>query len=148
MSQHVDLRIGRQRSNLSRRPPPRREAGTGPARMVRPTRLISRRTGSLSSHVTARGSSDRKTTKQPLTPTASPSRGRHRASSDGETDAAHLPPDRLVVQSCHSTWIFDPQHLRFRRILKGIEVGHRSVATEWRPYWKVQLDVEGDGFTV
>jgi hypothetical protein len=88
------------------------------------------------------------TTKQPLTPTASPSRGRHRASSDGETDAAHLPPDRLVVQSCHSTWIFDPQHLRFRRILKGIEVEHRSVATEWRPYWQVQLDVEGDGFTV
>ena len=88
------------------------------------------------------------TTKQARTPTAPPSRGRHTAICDGQLHANHLPLDVLVVESCHSTWIFDPRLLRFRRILKGVEVGHRSVATDWRPYWQVQLDSEGDGFTV
>ena len=88
------------------------------------------------------------TTKLHLTPTGSPSRGRHSATADDQLDATHLPLDVFVVESCHSTWIFEPRHLRFRRILKGIEVGQRSVATEWRPYWQVQLDSEGEGFTV
>jgi hypothetical protein len=87
------------------------------------------------------------TTKRPSTSTGSP-RGRHQAISNAQRDAALLSADVLVLESCHSTWIFDPRHLRFRRILKGIEVGHRTVATEWRPYWQVQLDPEGEGFTV
>lgn len=56
--------------------------------------------------------------------------------------------DFIVVESCHSTWVFDPGRLEFCRILKGIEVGARSVATEWRPYWQVDLDADAEGFTV
>jgi hypothetical protein len=54
----------------------------------------------------------------------------------------------LVLESCHSTWIFDPRRLEFCRILKGVEVAGRSVVTKWRPYWQVQLDPEAEGFTV
>jgi hypothetical protein len=56
--------------------------------------------------------------------------------------------DVLVLESCHSTWIFDPVRLEFCRILKGVEVASRSVVTKWRPYWQVQLDPEAEGFTV
>jgi hypothetical protein len=88
------------------------------------------------------------TTNESLTPTAHAHRNGLRPISDGQPDVTHRPVDVLVVESCHSTWVFDPRYLRFRRILKGIEVGHRSVATEWRPYWQVQLDPQGEGFTV
>ena len=88
------------------------------------------------------------TTKRSFTSTELPSRGRQLAISNGKPNAAHFALDVHVLESCHSTWIFDPRHLRFRRILKGIEIGHRAVATEWRPYWQVQLDAEGEGFTV
>lgn len=54
----------------------------------------------------------------------------------------------LVLESCHSTWIFDPRRLEFCRILKGVEVAGRSVVTKWRSYWQVQLDPEAEGFTV
>lgn len=63
-------------------------------------------------------------------------------------DEYSRPLDVFVLESCHSTWIFQPRQLRFCRILKGIEIGSRSVATGWRPYWRVQLDPEGEGFTV
>jgi hypothetical protein len=60
----------------------------------------------------------------------------------------HRRLDDFVLESCHNTWIFDPEHRRFRRILKGIESDHHPVATEWRPYWYVHLEPESEGFTV
>lgn len=60
----------------------------------------------------------------------------------------HSPQDVLVLESCHSTWIFDPRNLRFRRILKGVEIGKHRVVTDWRPYWQVRVDLQGEGFTV
>jgi hypothetical protein len=59
-----------------------------------------------------------------------------------------LPMDAIVLESCHCTWIFDPDRLQFCRILKGIEVAGRSVCTAWRPYWQLELDPEAEGFTV
>jgi hypothetical protein len=38
--------------------------------------------------------------------------------------------------------------MRFCRILKGIEVEHRSVSTEWRPYWDLEADARTEAFTV
>jgi hypothetical protein len=64
------------------------------------------------------------------------------------TEAALGPSDALILESCHSTWIFDPQRRKFRRIIKGVEVGHRCVMTEWRTYWQLVVDPEGEGFTV
>jgi hypothetical protein len=54
----------------------------------------------------------------------------------------------FVLESCHSTWIFDPSELKFSRVLKGVEFGGRPVSTEWRPYYQVHLDAEAEGFTV
>jgi hypothetical protein len=54
----------------------------------------------------------------------------------------------IVMESCHSTWIFDSRQLRFCRILKGIEVRHRRISTEWRPFWDLEIDPDGESFTV
>jgi len=54
----------------------------------------------------------------------------------------------IVVESCHSTWIFEPRQLRFCRIVKGIEVGRRRVSTQWRPYRELEIDARRGAFTV
>ena len=46
----------------------------------------------------------------------------------------------LVFESCHSTWLFDTERMRFRRILKGLESGPRHVATDWRAYFGLEVD--------
>jgi hypothetical protein len=56
--------------------------------------------------------------------------------------------DEIVLESCHSTWIFDHEHKRYCRILKGIEVADRPVTTEWRPYSYLQLDPQTETFTI
>jgi hypothetical protein len=56
--------------------------------------------------------------------------------------------DATILESCHSTWIFDAERLRFRRIIKDIEVGDRVVTTAWRPYARLELAPEGESFTV
>jgi hypothetical protein len=53
-----------------------------------------------------------------------------------------------ILESCHSTWIFEPDRQRFRRILKEIEVAQRPVFTEWRPYSGLEIDPIGESFTV
>ncbi len=54
----------------------------------------------------------------------------------------------IVVESCHSTWIFEPRQRRFCRIVKGIEVGRRRVSTQWRPYWDLEIDARQGAVTV
>lgn len=54
----------------------------------------------------------------------------------------------LVFESCHSTWLFDTERMRFRRILKGLESGPRHVATDWRPYFGLEVDPHGEYFSV
>lgn len=54
----------------------------------------------------------------------------------------------IIYESCHATWVFDRETMRFRRILKGIEIDGRPVATQWRPFFGVELDEDSDGFTV
>lgn len=54
----------------------------------------------------------------------------------------------LVIESCHSTWIFDVERLRFRRILKGVEVSNTRPTTGWRPYESLELVPGSDGFVV
>lgn len=56
--------------------------------------------------------------------------------------------EAIILESCHSTWVVDPDRMRFRRILKEVEVGSRSVATEWRPYYQFHFDPKGETFTV
>jgi hypothetical protein len=54
----------------------------------------------------------------------------------------------LVFESCHSTWVFDTEHMRFRRILRAIEVHDRAVVTEWRPYFGLETSEHSEAFTV
>jgi hypothetical protein len=56
--------------------------------------------------------------------------------------------DPLVFESCHSTWLFDTEHLRFRRILKGVATKEHPVVTEWRPYFALEFDPRSETFTV
>ena len=53
-----------------------------------------------------------------------------------------------VIESCHSTWLFDEERGRFRRVLKGLDVGAHPAATEWRPYFGLDLDPLTGSFAV
>jgi hypothetical protein len=53
-----------------------------------------------------------------------------------------------IIESCHSTFVFDTDRMRFRRILKGIEVSQRPVATGWRPYWDLESPPGAETFTI
>ena len=54
----------------------------------------------------------------------------------------------LVVESCNSTWEFDTDGMRFRRILKGIEVEDNPVATHWRTYYGLEVSEDSHVFIV
>ena len=56
--------------------------------------------------------------------------------------------DRLVLESCHSSWVFDFEGMRFCRVLKGIEVEDHLVVTHWRPYYGLVLSEDSEAFTV
>ncbi|MDA8296726.1 MAG: hypothetical protein M0004_09100 [Actinomycetota bacterium] len=51
----------------------------------------------------------------------------------------------FVLESCHSTWLFNTQRRQFCRILKNMG---RPVATEWRAYDRLILHPESDAFVV
>ena len=50
-----------------------------------------------------------------------------------------------MFESCHSTWLFDAERMRFQRILKA---GAGKVATEWRTYHALIADPASESFTV
>jgi hypothetical protein len=54
----------------------------------------------------------------------------------------------LVVDSCHSTWLFDVSAQRFRRILKGLDVDPALAATDWRTYDRLEFSEGSDSFIV
>ena len=81
-------------------------------------------------------------------------RGQDRTAAGGGTtsgwrrdDDAPGPPSLLILESCHSTWLFEPEHRRFRRVLKGLDLDATHGSTNWRDYHSLELD-ESDGFVV
>jgi hypothetical protein len=56
--------------------------------------------------------------------------------------------DLLVLDSCHSTWLFDVAAKRFRRILKGLDVDPSLAATDWRDYERLELSETSEAFVV
>ncbi len=56
--------------------------------------------------------------------------------------------DFLVLDSCHSTWLFDVAGRRFRRVLKGLDVDPSLAATDWRPYERLELAEGSEAFVV
>ena len=58
------------------------------------------------------------------------------------------PETTVVLESCHSTWIFDTERLRFRRVLKGLDMDVTAASTAWRPYFGLELDPLSESFVV
>lgn len=54
----------------------------------------------------------------------------------------------LVLDSCHSTWLFDVANHRFRRVLKGLDVDPSLATTEWRSYERLELSEGSEAFVV
>ncbi len=70
------------------------------------------------------------------------------AATGPTSERAAAPVEPVVVESCHSTWIFDPSRRRFCRVLKGIQAAGRLVTTAWQPYWQLDRDPYREDFTV
>lgn len=56
--------------------------------------------------------------------------------------------DFLVLDSCHSTWLFDVTNHRFRRVLKGLDVDPALAATDWRSYERLEMSEDSEAFVV
>jgi hypothetical protein len=54
----------------------------------------------------------------------------------------------LVLESCHSTWLFDTERMRFRRVLKGLDLDNHPASTGWRPYFGLDIDPVSESFVV
>ena len=54
----------------------------------------------------------------------------------------------LVLESCHSTWLFDTERMRFRRVLKGLTLEPNQTSTDWRPYFGLEIDEVSESFVV
>ena len=56
--------------------------------------------------------------------------------------------EEIVIESCHSTWIIDREHSRFRRVVKSAHRTSTPVATEWQPCYGVEIDPLSESFVV
>jgi hypothetical protein len=54
----------------------------------------------------------------------------------------------FVLESCHSTWIFDTEKMRFRRVLKGLALDLHAATTAWRSYYGLEIDPISESFVV
>jgi hypothetical protein len=54
----------------------------------------------------------------------------------------------IVIESCNSTWLFDTERMRFRRLLRGADVGRHTATTEWRAYFGLEVDPHSESFVV
>lgn len=54
----------------------------------------------------------------------------------------------VVIESCNSTWLFDTERMRFRRLLRGADVGPHVATTEWRAYSRLDVDPHSESFVV
>ena len=52
------------------------------------------------------------------------------------------------IDSTHSTWIFDTERMRFRRLPKGADPNTPSLESDWQPYFALDIDTETGAFTV
>lgn len=61
-------------------------------------------------------------------------------------EGAASDPETVVLDSCNSTWHFEPARMRFRRTLKGLSIP--GVTTGWRRYYGLLFDDDANGFVV
>jgi hypothetical protein len=63
-------------------------------------------------------------------------------------DQEEASEDLVVLDSCHSTWYFDQRRMRFRRILKGFDGTAKGAATNWNPYFGLEVEDSSGYFVV
>jgi hypothetical protein len=54
----------------------------------------------------------------------------------------------IIIESCHSTWVFEADRGLFRRVLKEIDAHPHEVVTPWRTYYGLELDPNSESFVV
>jgi len=52
------------------------------------------------------------------------------------------------IESAHSTWLFDTERRRFRRLPTGVDPDAFAPESDWEPYFGLDLDDESGAFTV
>ncbi|MCL4422634.1 MAG: hypothetical protein M1115_05640 [Actinobacteria bacterium] len=69
-----------------------------------------------------------------------------------ERQASHFPEEleagMKLLESCNSTWVFDVERMRFRRVLKGLDLDVQWATTAWRPYFGLEIDPLSESFVV
>jgi hypothetical protein len=58
------------------------------------------------------------------------------------------PGDIVVLESCHSTWLFNTATKRFKRLLKGLDLDPLLAMTCWRSYERLELAEDSKAFVV
>ncbi len=56
--------------------------------------------------------------------------------------------DLVVLESCHSTWLFNTTTKRFKRLLKGLGLDPLLAMTCWRSYERLELAEDSKAFVV
>jgi hypothetical protein len=56
--------------------------------------------------------------------------------------------DEVIIESCHSTWIIDIEHERFRRVVKSPTRHDSPASTGWQPCYGVEIDPLSESFVV
>jgi hypothetical protein len=56
--------------------------------------------------------------------------------------------DQIIIESCHSTWIIDMEHSRFRRVVKASNHSTSPASTDWQPCFGVEIDPLSESFVV
>jgi hypothetical protein len=53
-----------------------------------------------------------------------------------------------AIESCNSTWLFDSDRGRFRRVPKGSSIDVPAPPEEWQRYYSLELDADTGAFVV
>lgn len=77
-----------------------------------------------------------------------PSRRAARVANLLDSLGAEVPGEHLVLESCHSTWLFDTTAKRFCRLLRRSPERTTPVVTEWRTYARLLLHPDSEAFVV
>lgn len=52
------------------------------------------------------------------------------------------------IDSCHSIWLFDAERMRFRRVPRGTSIDSPALASDWEPYFGLEVSAESGAFAV
>ncbi len=58
------------------------------------------------------------------------------------------PPRHQRIETTQHTWVFDKLRRRFSRVPRDRNPDDPAVQAEWRPYFALNVDEDGHGFTV